>query len=406
MPDLPLPIIPEKFSLTPEFRLLAACSWIAPPALEQDQAERIASLCKAGIDWEEFLVLVRRHGVSSLAYTMLCRHAGDRLPAAIRDILKTDHIQSSGQALLQSAELIRIGKRFSEQGIEMIPLKGVLLSQRLYGSPAMRKTLDIDILVKVEDLERADAILKDDGYQCDQLDSGLTIKQKHYIKQYTHHFEYANEHRGIRLELHCRSHFWAGQQIDELWNNSHSLDFMGSRFNVLNDGVNLLYLCEHGARHNWICLKWLSDVAMLLADENLDDWENLIGQADRLDLSRVLAHSALMAHWIYGIILPESLCNVINREKKLTELGRSAMKVLLQGTVIRREPTGRRAERLEVARHLKLLKPSLSYGMILKELLITPEDFKLMPLPDKMFWMYYPLRPILWLWGKYMSPRK
>jgi len=133
MPDLPLPIIPEKFSLTPEFRLLAACSWIAPPALEQDQAERIASLCKAGIDWEEFLVLVRRHGVSSLAYTMLCRHAGDRLPAAIRDILKTDHIQSSGQALLQSAELIRIGKRFSEQGIEMIPLKGVLLCVRRRG---------------------------------------------------------------------------------------------------------------------------------------------------------------------------------------------------------------------------------------------------------------------------------
>ena len=406
MPDLPLPVIPEKFSLTPEFRLLAACSWIAPPALEQDQAERIASLCKAGVDWEEFLVLVRRHGVSSLAYTILCRHAGDRLPAAIRDILKMDHIQSSGQALRQSAELIRIGTRFSEQGIEMIPLKGVLLSERLYGTPAMRNTLDIDILVKVDDLERADAILKGDGYQCDQLDSGLTIKQKHFIKQYTHHFEYTNEQRGIALEVHCRSHFWAGRQIDELWKNSHSLDFMGSRFNVLNDGVNLLYLCEHGARHNWICLKWLSDVAMLLADESLDDWEALITQANRLDLSRVLAHSALMAHWIYGIKLPECLCNVINREKKLTELGKSAMNVLLQGTVIKREPTGRRAERLEVARHLKLLKPSLSYGMILKELLITPEDFKLLPLPDKMFWMYYPLRPILWLWGKYMSPRK
>ena len=182
MPDLPLPTIPKKFSLTPEFRLLAACSWIAPPALEQDQAERIASLCKEGIDWEEFLSLVRRHGVASLAYTMLCRHAGDRLPMAIRGILKADYIQSSGQALRQTAELIRIGKLFSEQGIEMIPLKGVLLSQRLYGTPAMRHTLDIDILVKHEDLDRTDAILKGERYQCDQLYSGLTIKQKHFIK--------------------------------------------------------------------------------------------------------------------------------------------------------------------------------------------------------------------------------
>jgi len=38
MPEVPLPSIPEKFNLTPEFRLMAACSWIAPPALEQVQA--------------------------------------------------------------------------------------------------------------------------------------------------------------------------------------------------------------------------------------------------------------------------------------------------------------------------------------------------------------------------------
>src|SRR5450631_1551270 len=104
MPDVSLPDIPEKFSLTPEFRLLAACSWIAPPALEQDQAERIASLCRGGIDWQEFLVLVRRHAVPALAYATLGRHAGDGLPQAVRETLKKQNSTARHQALFQAAE--------------------------------------------------------------------------------------------------------------------------------------------------------------------------------------------------------------------------------------------------------------------------------------------------------------
>ena len=80
MLDFPLPDIPEKFRLTPEFRLLAACSWVAPPALEQDQAEKIAALCSGGVDWAVFEPLVRRHGVPSVAYSVLNRYAAQWLP--------------------------------------------------------------------------------------------------------------------------------------------------------------------------------------------------------------------------------------------------------------------------------------------------------------------------------------
>ena len=68
MPDVPLPNILGKFSLTPEFMLLAACSWIAPSSLEQMQQERIATLCNKQVDWGEFLALVDYHGVQALAY--------------------------------------------------------------------------------------------------------------------------------------------------------------------------------------------------------------------------------------------------------------------------------------------------------------------------------------------------
>jgi hypothetical protein len=80
---------------------------------------------------------------------------------------------------------------------------------------------------------------------------------------------------------------------------------MGTSFLNLKNGALLLFLCDRGAKHRWSRIKWLNDVAGLLAQERSFSWENILALADRFDLSLALAQADMLVHWLYGVPLPQ-----------------------------------------------------------------------------------------------------
>jgi hypothetical protein len=405
MPDFSLPSIPDKFKRTPEFRLLAACSWIAPPALEQDQAEKIVSLCRGVTDWDAFIGLVRRHGVPALAYTMLSRHGGDLVPGATREILKAGHVQSVGQSLFQAAELVRLIKMFASKGIDLIPLKGVFLSYQLYGDIGMRTSGDLDILVKPEQVDLAEQILEAEGFHCDFQVLKLTERQKQHVRVNIHHFDFTHSKSGLHVELHWNLGLWLiPGQLQTLLSQATRLKWQGISVKCLDDDATLLLLCDHGARHEWFSLKWLGDVVRLFSTEHSTSWDTLIDLAAEVDLQRTLAHSALLVHWIYDVTLPHELCTLIRQERLAVSLSERALKALqMSGGELAR--IGNRGQKMRDAMSMMRLRPSIPYRLILKFCLIPADDFQVLNLPTFLFWLYYPLRPILWIWRHFIRPR-
>lgn len=397
-----LPALPERFSLSPEFRLLAACSWVAPAAQEQAQSERIISLCGEKIDWDKFIDLVDRHRVPALTYIALRQHADRRLPGDIKEKLKERSDQARKQSLRYAAELIRLIKIFAASGVEVIPLKGSILSQRLFGDTGMRQLKDIDLLVRPKDLDRVDRLLELEGYRCTFPGFELTANQKEYFKTGIHHYEYVHNERGLNLEIHWRSLLWTPEQAAELWNSCQPTEWMGVHVNCLDDDALLLYLCDHGAGHKWFRIKWLSDIVMIFSQDRADGWENLLVMSDRLGLRRTLAQTVLLVHWLYGIPLPQRLCELIVEDKSTVVLGIIAIEALVMDGAGHAR-AGRRLGSLSRAWYLIRLKPSLPYGMIIKGLLICPPDFRIISLPASLFWLYLPLRPPLWFWRNYLK---
>lgn len=405
MPDVSLPNIPEKYLLTPEFKLLVACSWIAPPALEQDQAQKITTLCTGEIEWDAFVVLVRRHGVPSLAYTMLSRHVGDRIPENICEILKGYHVQAVGQSLFQAAELVRLIDLFSSNGINIIPLKGIFLSYQLYGNIGLRSSGDLDILVKDEHINQAEQILEAEGYYCDFHGLELTKRQKEHVRASVHHYDFVHIKSGLHVELHWNLGPWLPRQLQLLLSHKTWREWQGRTVKCLDDDATMLLLCDHGARHEWFSLKWLGDVARLLSSEQQTSWETLLALATEVNLQRIFAHSALLVHWLYSIPLPHELCALILRENLSTTLSERALTVLqMSGAEL--ATAGRRGQNLRTALHMKRLRPSLPYSLIIKSCLVPLDDFQVLQLPSFMFWLYYPLRPILWYWRHYVVSEK
>jgi Uncharacterised nucleotidyltransferase len=402
MPDVPLPSIPEKYRLTSEFRLLAACSWIAPPALEQEQARQIVALCRGGIDWDVFVALVRRHGVPALAYFVLCRYAVECLPDEVRETLRERNSASRLQALFQAAELARLIKLFAGHGIAVIPLKGVFLSHQLYGDTGMRSSVDLDILVRPEHVDLADQTLEAEGYSCDYHGRQLTARQKRQFRTHLPHYDFTHSRTGLHVELHWNFGLWLPGQMTDFLLHTTQREWQGMPVACLDDDATLLLLCEHGARHLWSSMKWLGDVARLLSSERATGWDTLLERATEFDLRRILAHSALMVHWVYGVQLPHELCRLIQQEDLAASLSERALtRMLMSGGDS--AFAGKRARKLRETLHLKRMRPSVSYCMIAKYCLVSPDDYQILTLPASLFWLYYPLRPILWFWRNYMN---
>lgn len=388
--------------MSPEFRFVAASSWV-PQDVEQ-QSALIDSLSADPLDWDEVTTLVIRHGLAGIFSQVMGRRYWSGVPNVTRMRLRGLRQQQAARALGQFSELTRIGNCFAGAGVEFIPLKGVALSQELYGDPTIRDAGDIDILVRAVDVARAGHLLEDLGYRHALGFHGLGVRQQQHILKSLHHHEYINDSTGIHLELHWRSFLWTEEQVAPLWYESYPSCEFGETVRHLSREDNILFLADHGARHSWQCLKWLSDVAMLLEKQSADKWEALYDRAACFDLQRVLLQTALLLELFYGIVPPAMFRKRLAVDRLFAGLAGYGVTQLLST----REELADQVKRFAGPRNalmVKRLKPSTPLTALVRSVMIKPEDFLEFPLPDSLYWLYLPLRPYFWFRRHYTVSR-
>lgn len=394
-----LPALP---SISPEFRLVFACSWL--PQNAAHQSSLVNSLSTDHLNWDEVALLVIRHGVAGIFCQVMGRLGWLNVPAATAKRLKDVKFRQAVRALGQVAELARVGTLFAESGVTVVPLKGVALSQALYGDPAVRSSGDIDILVHGEDIAKAEALLMKLGYRHALGFHGMSAKQQSHILKTLHHHEYLNDERGIHIELHWRSFHWTELQMKALWDGIASTSQSAGVFSQLAKEDNILFLADHGARHSWQCLKWLSDLAMLMDRLSAAEWDALYARAAYFDLQRVLLQVAHLLEWFYGIEPTVSARKLLVADRVVADLAFScATQLLASGG--ESGPETKRFQGIRQALSLKKLKPSTPVAALLRYVTINHTDFVECPLPEALYWLYIPLRPFFWLKRHYMSDR-
>jgi hypothetical protein len=402
------------FTLTPEFQLLAACSWVAPAPLLSFQGGQIRQATEHPIDWQAFLDLAVRHRVAALVASNLRRHAPDAIPPEWLALLGEKEVRASRLALQLAGDLARIGRLFSANGIAALPLKGPLLSLRLFGNLAMRDVRDIDILISPADLWRADQLLRAAGYNCICPNFPLTPRMWDAAFRVARHFTYQNSGSRTSMELHWRLPRWMPELVTQLWEQCGRCEWMGVEWKEPAPEHVLLLLCDHGAGHKWSRLKWLSDVATLIAHSPDSVWGPVLGAAGQFDLERPLAQSALLCSSIFSLPLPSPLRSLIDHESAAPTLAAIASRSLFSTAPDRMHsanPLLRLPQLIEELlyynRKLRKRTPALRE---LSRLAVCLEDFRGAPIPDELFFLYYLRRPFFWTYRylreSYRGPAK
>ena len=86
-----------------------------------------------------------------------------RLPAAAQATLQTKARQLLIWNLCLQQELVRLLGKFNAAGLAIMPLKGPVLADQLYGDVGLRPMGDLDLLVHVEDRAAAEQVLLQGG---------------------------------------------------------------------------------------------------------------------------------------------------------------------------------------------------------------------------------------------------
>lgn len=275
-----------------EFELLCACCRAAK--------QKVTIEIHSRVNWDRLLKLASSHRVLPAVAVALRNRA--EIPGSIHSALSARLAAHGRRVLRFSAELSAIRRKFAECGVEAMLYKGPALAQRLYGDAAMREFGDLDFLVRVEDVSRAGAALRELGFQ-QRLQ--LSPRQEREYLRIANEYAFGSgaEPNLIELQWQVAPRFYClGFRTEELLRRSVEIEFEGTPARVLSDEDLMLALCAHAAKHCWSQLGMLRDIAALAREEL--DWEWIGAEARRLGIMRIVLVSLVLVRNLLGREFP------------------------------------------------------------------------------------------------------
>ena len=236
-------------------------------------------LVAAGLDWNRLWQLGDRHDVLPLLATSLPAAAGDAVPADWRERATRRRHGTLRRNGRMAEVLDRVLDGFASAGVEAIPVKGLAVTELLYGSLGARGAADLDVLVRPADLAASRAALAALGF-AQGAPSFATL---------THEFHDPPFYLGDGLEQVClelHRDLWADRffrsDADGLWRRSVDGTFLGRTRRLLSLEDMLVHLAIHRTRST-LRLRWVCDVGELVRSHGARlDWDAVADRASRV----------------------------------------------------------------------------------------------------------------------------
>lgn len=225
---------------------------------------------KEQIDWEKLNDIAEKQAVVSLAYGGAVKQKAHMNPELLEkwrnrlfsDTLVNERLMAAQDELLSA---------FLEAGIPAAVLKGSSVA-RFYPQPGLRRLGDIDLLIKEEDLSRAQKLVEEMGF---------------FLQEHEHSFHVGYGGRGVYLELHYALNNFPENEEGEYLKNVvanavvETLDGQIEEycFPVLSKENQSISLLTHMIRHMFpggIGLRQLCDWAVFVTSMNTEEFEEQI----------------------------------------------------------------------------------------------------------------------------------
>src|SRR5260370_19910969 len=215
--------------------LLAACSAFAHPK----NLDRVHSRLAEPMNWGSFLDLAEQQGVAPLLCHVLSPIENE-FPAEPLGWLKRKYQANIRKSLILAGELIRVLDRIDALGAEVMPYKGLVLAETIYGNMALRPTGDIDLLVRPQDFPQIKNAVRELGYT-PHMTLSETEERAYLISGYECAFDCSAGRNLLELQWALQPRFYAVDiDMDALFRRPVPATVPGRNLNTLSTDDSLL----------------------------------------------------------------------------------------------------------------------------------------------------------------------
>ena len=289
------------------FLLFLSRSRPASPVLEQAQ-----KLIDSGMNWDALMAEAGRHGTSGFIYKNL--QALENIPRKVLARFDNVHNQMLRHNVMLASEADRLLDALNAKGVEVITLKGPLTAEMIFGDIGLYPSGDIDMLIKVEDIDLVVGCLESEGYQLN--DKGFDTYRDFYIKE-LYHISLSNGR--YTVEPHWNLFFRYFTTPPEFWwEDSRTVIKADREYRFLSPEKDILYNSFRIFTKNFFPLRFLVMVAELIRFyEDEIDWDLMCRCARRYRFENVLGTVLLMSADLLGAKVPAEYARTRGGRSKL-----------------------------------------------------------------------------------------
>jgi hypothetical protein len=346
------------------------------------------------IDWPAFLKLVDRHRVAPILHHRAAKSIAGTCPIAVAQRIQAGAAANSRRALICAAEQLALVRILAANHIDVLAVKGLVLAHQLNGNFHARHVGDIDLLIRPTDALRADRLLQGAGWRRTNPAFSLTPLQARKFLRLKPEFEYVHAQLPVRAEL--RWEIEGLGDFETMFGRAISFQLGGESMRTLPADLNGVYLFQHGARHGWFRLFWLTDIALMMRSPSFNA-PALLETARLLGAERALWQGTRLAEQLLGVNSPPALRPPPNELGRIAQLEVNARWIIVAPPRELDQFSGWLRQLIYRIRLQKSLRAKLA---MLRPHVFSPATWSMWPLPDRWFFLYYFATPFLWLWRR------
>jgi hypothetical protein len=256
------------------------------------------------IDWSLFLKLTCFHRVQGLVWRGLSK-ANTRVPDEVSEAIATEAANIATANLRAAVESQQLLASFESAGMAPLFVKGLTLGALAYGDPAIKSGVDIDLLVRDDELEQAAELLQRRGYRLVEPAGPYQAERLRKWHGPAKESTWVRDDPVSLVDLHSRLSDHP-RLIPAIGSNSTPRIVevsKGIRLPTLPEDELFAYLCVHGASSAWFRLKWITDLAALLDSSKPLEIDRLYERSQELGAARAADQALLLADRLYDTLV-------------------------------------------------------------------------------------------------------
>jgi Uncharacterised nucleotidyltransferase len=311
----------EALGIRDEYRLLLLC---ARTRVNPQQREQMRALAEKNLDWDFVIARAQPHALIPLLYRNLGEFCADLVPSAVLRQLESDNRVNAERNRKNTAEMIRVLRKFKAANISAVPYKGPALAVMAHGDIELRKFWDLDIVVRPRDIIAAKSLLISLGYEWHPMQGQVTGRNESRNFRVWHEYSFIQPDTRAMVDLHWRitpSRFPFNVDLNQIWKHLAPARLLDEDIQTFPPEILLLFLCVHGSKDMWWKrIGWICDIAELMASNPDLDWSYSFELAKKTGARRMLLLGLALAHELLQAPLPEQMVNRIRSDKAVETL--------------------------------------------------------------------------------------